>query len=109
MMLGTSPNCEGKGVCEIKVQAEKQKLQCTSCVSAYIGPYESGLMIAINVAEINDEVFLNYFTGEYFDLPVDYPLPLEIAKRLGFPKGYTLEKGQYQFKESATDVILIFK
>jgi hypothetical protein len=109
LFFGVSPNCDGYGICRIVHPITEEVTTCTSCVKASLSAHEGGVAISFSEKEMKDGVFLKYFTKEYFEIYEDYPLPKEIAEKIGYPNGYTLQKGKYNIHEIPTGIVLYIK
>jgi hypothetical protein len=109
LFFGVNPACDGYGICRIEHTITEESTTCSNCVKANLETYEGGISIAFNEKEMKDGVFLKYFTKESFEVYEDYPLPKEIAEKIGFPNGYTIQKGKYSIHELPTGIVLYIK
>jgi hypothetical protein len=105
LTLGTSPNCDGLGICKIE-EIEIAKSKCESCIEAQLTTHEKGIAVLIPEGKIPDKVFLKYFTTDYFVIKSDIEIPKSIAVSLGYPNGYVIKKGKYQIYEDVNRIVL---
>ena len=105
--LGTSPSCDGLGICNINENIEN-KLSCDLCIEAQLGPHENGLAVAISENKIPDKIFLKYFTTDFFIIKEDVVISKSLTNEFGYSNGYTIKKGKYKIYEDIDRIIIKF-
>ncbi len=78
LTLGTSPDCDGFGMCILEQQTEASKEICQkydNCLEAEISYEEEEISFIVSHKHMKDAVYLKQFTTEYFRMDKDFALP----------------------------------
>lgn len=112
LTLGTTPDCDGFGLCIVEPQTEANTENCLkydNCIQAEMDYQDREVVLVVSQHKIKDKAFIKYFTKEYFELDKNYTLPNDIANSIGCPEGTTIEKGKYPINEENGKIVVRFR
>jgi len=112
LTLGTTPDCDGYGMCILEQRTEANQENCLkydNCLPADMG-YEDGVFeLSISHKSMKDAVYIKHFTTENFRVDKDIRIPDDIAQGLGCPIGTVIPVGKYPIYEEGGRVVVRIK
>ena len=111
LTLGSTPDCDGFGICmlqEVTAERTEKCKQNATCITASLARDEQGLMLIVSEKKMPDQVFVKFFTTDHFTLPQDVILAEPIAKSLGYNAALTIPKGKYAITEQDGKIVVRF-
>lgn len=112
LTLGTSPDCDGYGVCILESQTEERSAECQkyeNCISAEMDYADRELVLIVSQHKIKDKAFIKYFTKQYFELDKDFLISDELATALDCPQGTIIPQGKYPINEENGKIVVRMK
>lgn len=112
LTLGTSPDCEGFGICTVDPPTEMAVDNCAKldhCMMADLDYADGEFVLTISQSKLKDKVFIKYFTKEYFTLDKDFYIYNELAAELGAPANSVIPQGKYPISEEHGKIVVRFK
>lgn len=106
LTLGTTPDCDGYGLCILEQQTEVNK---ENCLQAEISYTDSELSLVVAQKHMKDAVYIKQFTTEYFRIDKDISIPNDIADGIGLPQGRMIPPGKYPIYEEGGKVVVRIK
>ena len=112
LTLGSHPECDGYGICEVERVVETKLADCDrfeNCVLANLDYEDAELILSISQSKIKDKTFIKYFTKEHFEIDRDVIISYEIARELNLPAAILIPKGKYPINEEHGKIVVRFK
>jgi hypothetical protein len=112
LTLGTSPDCDGFGVCILEQQTETNKENCLkydNCLQTEIGYDDKEISLLFSQKNMKDAIYIKHFTTEYFRVDKDFTLPDDIASGVGCPQGTTIPAGKHPIYEEGGKIVVKIK
>lgn len=112
LILGSAPDCEGFGFCQVQRESTEVLADCesnTHCVAAQLDYIDGELILVVSQNKISDKAFIKFFTKENFELEKDYALPYPIRTELGFLDQVIIKAGKYPILEEHGKIVVRFK
>jgi len=111
LTLGTTPDCDGFGMCILEQRTEQALETCMkydNCLEAELAYQDRELLISISHKKMKDNIYIKHFTTEHFRVDKDFSLPDDLAAASGCPQGITIAAGKYPlFEENGKIVVKI--
>ncbi|MCE2962822.1 MAG: hypothetical protein ACK5UE_06510 [Chitinophagales bacterium] len=109
LTLGTSPDCDGFGMCILEQQTEQALETCMkydNCLEAELGYQDRELLISVSHKKMKDNIYIKHFTTENFRLDKDFTIPNNVAESIGCPQGLTIPAGKYPIYEEGGKIVV---
>jgi hypothetical protein len=112
LTLGTSPDCDGFGMCILEQQTEQTLETCSkydNCLQAEISYEDKEISFIISHKHMKDAVYIKQFTTEHFRVDKAVAIPDDIATSIGCPAGTIIPAGKYPVYEEGGKVVVKIK
>jgi hypothetical protein len=109
LTLGTSPDCDGFGMCILEQQTEQALETCMkydNCLEAELGYQDQELYLYFSQKKMKDNIYIKHFTTENFRLDKDFTIPNDVADAIACPQGLTIPAGKYPIYEEGGKVVV---
>lgn len=112
LTLGTTPECDGFGMCILEQKTEQTLETCMkydNCLEAELTYQERELILTVSHKKMKDNVYVKYFTTEHFRVDKDFSIPNDVADAIDCPQGLTLPAGKYPIYEEGGKIVVKIK
>lgn len=112
LTLGTTPDCDGFGMCILEQKTEQALETCMkydNCLEAELSYLDGELFISISHKKMKDNVYIKHFTTEHFRVDKDFSIPDDLAMASGSPQGITIAAGKYPLYEENGKIVVRIK
>lgn len=109
LTLGTSPDCDGFGVCILEQQTEANKENCLkydNCLQAEIDFEDREISLLFSQKNMKDAIYIKHFTTEHFRIDKDFALPDDITAAIGCQAGTAIPAGKYPIYEEGGKIVV---
>jgi hypothetical protein len=112
LTLGTTPDCDGFGMCILEQRTEQTLETCAkydNCLEAELAYQDRELYISISHKKMKDNIYIKHFTTEHFRLDKDFTIPNDVADAIACPQGLTIPAGKYPIYEEGGKIVVKIK
>lgn len=112
LTLGTTPDCDGFGMCILEQRTEQTAENCLkydNCLSAELSYTDRTLELYISPKNMKDNIYIKHFTTENFRLDKDFTIPNDVADAIACPQGLTIPAGKYPIYEEGGRIVVKIK
>jgi hypothetical protein len=107
--LGTTPDCDGFGMCILEQRTEQTLETCfkyENCMEAELSYQDRELYLYFSQKKMKDNIYIKHFTTEHFRLDKNFSIPNDVADALDCPQGLTLPAGKYPIYEEGGKIVV---
>lgn len=112
LTLGTSPDCDGFGMCILEQKTEQALETCIkydNCLQAEVGYDDREISFFFSQKNMKDAIYIKHFTTENFRIDKDIALPEDINSAIGCPVGTVIPVGKYPIYEEGGKIVVKIK
>lgn len=112
LTLGTTPDCDGFGMCILEQKNEQALETCMkydNCLEAELMYQDHEFIFSISHKKIKDNIYIKHFTTENFRLDKDFSIPIDVADAIACPQGMTIPAGKYPIYEEGGKIVVKIK